>query len=305
MQELNQQYYDQDLISFEQYQQNKTAIEQEAAETRQAIQQQAFDAVNGLMQSASGLFSALQQREISAVDNKYKSRIAAAKKAGKDTTKLEEQMEAEKAEIQKKYAQKQFKLQVLQIIAATAQSIANVWKEWAWNPAVAAAFSAAAAAQGAIQLATAKAQADQAAGLYDGGFSEGYTAKGNPREQAGVIPVHKNEFVANHKAVANSQIRPVLDVIDRHQKLGDIQMLNATRMLEEAYGGGRYRGGYTRGGAADDSQEFSDPSLFIGPNGEVVRLLRAIESNTADSLTVRELRREIRQQERLEQNASR
>ena len=305
MQELNQQYYDQDLISFEQYQQNKTAIEQEAADTRQAIQQQAFDTVNGLMQSASGLFSALQQREISAVDKKYKSRIAAAKKAGKDTTKLEEQMEAEKAEIQKKYAQKQFKLQVLQIIAATAQSIANVWKEWAWNPAVAAAFTAVAAAQGAIQLATAKAQADQAAGLYDGGFSEGYTAKGNPREQAGVIPVHKSEFVANHKAVANSQIRPVLDVIDRHQKLGDIQMLNATRMLEEAYGGGRYRGGYTRGGAADDSQEFSDPSLFIGPDGEVVRLLRAIESNTADSLTVRKLRREIRQQERLEQNASR
>ena len=305
MQELNQQYYDQDLISFEQYQQNKTAIEQEAADTRQAIQQQAFDTVNGLMQSASGLFSALQQREISAVDKKYKSRIAAAKKAGKDTTKLEEQMEAEKAEIQKKYAQKQFKLQVLQIIAATAQSIANVWKEWAWNPAVAAAFTAVAAAQGAIQLATAKAQVDQAAGLYDGGFSEGYTAKGNPREQAGVIPVHKSEFVANHKAVANSQIRPVLDVIDRHQKLGDIQMLNATRMLEEAYGGGRYRGGYTRGGAADDSQEFSDPSLFIGPDGEVVRLLRAIESNTADSLTVRKLRREIRQQERLEQNASR
>ena len=305
MQELNQQYYDQDLISFEQYQQNKTAIEQEAADTRQAIQQQAVDTVNGLMQSASGLFSALQQREISAVDKKYKSRIAAAKKAGKDTTKLEEQMEAEKAEIQKKYAQKQFKLQVLQIIAATAQSIANVWKEWAWNPAVAAAFTAVAAAQGAIQLATAKAQADQAAGLYDGGFSEGYTAKGNPREQAGVIPVHKSEFVANHKAVANSQIRPVLDVIDRHQKLGDIQMLNATRMLEEAYGGGRYRGGYTRGGAADDSQEFSDPSLFIGPDGEVVRLLRAIESNTADSLTVRKLRREIRQQERLEQNASR
>ena len=301
MQELNQQYYDQDLISFEQYQQNKTAIEQEAAETRQAIQQQAFDAVNGLMQSASGLFSAMQQREVSAVDKKYKNQIAAAKKAGKDTTKLEEQMETEKAEIQKKYAQKQFKLQVLQIIAATAQSIANVWREWAWQPGVAAALSALAAAQGVIQLATAKAQADQAAGLYEGGYSEGYTAKGDPHKQAGVVPVHQNEFVANHHAVANPEIRPLLDVIDRHQKIGDIRMLNSTRMLEEAYGGGRARGGYTN---SDDP--LGDPGIaFRREDDEVMQLLRAIESNTADSLTVRELRKKIKQEERLEQNASR
>lgn len=301
MREANQAAYDQELISYQQYQENMTSIAQQESDARQAIQQQAFDAVNGLMSSASGLFSALQQREVSAVDKKYKIQIAAAKKAGKDTTKLEEQMEAEKAEIQKKYAQKQFKLQVLQIIAATAQSIANVWKEWAWQPAVAAALSAAAAAQGAIQLATAKAQADQAAGLYEGGYSEGYTAKGDPHKQAGVIPVHQNEFVANHHAVANPEIRPLLDVIDRHQKIGDIRMLNSTRMLEEAYGGGRARGGYTN---SDDPS--GDPgTTFRREDDEVMQLLRAIENNTADSLTVRELRKKIKQEERLEQNASR
>jgi hypothetical protein len=36
-----------------------------------------------------------------------------------------------------------------------------------------------------------------------------------------------------------------------------------------------------------------------------MQLLRAIESNTADSLTVRELRKKIKQEERLEQNAGR
>ena len=49
---------------------------------------------------------------------------------------------------------------------------------------------AATAAAGAMQLATAKMAADQAEGLYQGGYSddyeEGYTRKGNPREQAGV-----------------------------------------------------------------------------------------------------------------------
>lgn len=301
MLELNQQYYDQDLISFQQYQQNKTMIAQQEEDARQAIQQAAIDTGNQLLQSAGQLFSLMQNREMSAVEKRYKSQINAAKKAGKDTTKLEEQMEAEKAAIQKKYAQKQFKLQVLQIIAATAQSIANVWKTWSAQPAIAAALSALAAAQGAIQLATAKAQADQAAGLYEGGYSEGYTAKGDPHKQAGVIPVHQNEFVANHHAVANPEIRPLLDVIDRHQKIGDIRMLNSTRMLEEAYGGGRARGGYTN---SDDP--LGDPGIaFRREDDEVMQLLRAIESNTADSLTVRELRKKIKQEERLEQNASR
>ncbi|SFC44107.1 phage tail tape measure protein, TP901 family, core region [Xylanibacter ruminicola] len=301
MLELNQQYYDQDLISFQQYQQNKTMIAQQEEDARQAIQQAAIDTGNQLLQSAGQLFSLMQNREVSAVEKRYKSQINAAKKAGKDTTKLEEQMEAEKAAIQKKYAQKQFKLQVLQIIAATAQSIANVWKTWSAQPAIAAALSALAAAQGAIQLATAKAQADQAAGLYEGGYSEGYTAKGDPHKQAGVIPVHQNEFVANHHAVANPEIRPLLDVIDRHQKIGDIRMLNSTRMLEEAYGGGRARGGYTN---SDDPS--GDPGItFRREDDEVMQLLRAIESNTADSLTVRELRKKIKQEERLEQNASR
>lgn len=301
MQELNQQYYDQDLISFQQYQQNKTMIAQQEEDARQAIQQAAIDTGNQLLQSAGQLFSLMQNREISTVEKRYKSQINAAKKAGKDTTKLEEQMEAEKAAIQKKYAQKQFKLQVLQIIAATAQSIANVWKTWSAQPAIAAALSALAAAQGAIQLATAKAQADQAAGLYEGGYSEGYTAKGDPHKQAGVIPVHQNEFVANSHAVANPEIRPLLDVIDRHQKIGDIRMLNSTRMLEEAYGGGRARGGYTN---SDDP--LGDPGIaFRREDDEVMQLLRAIESNTADSLTVRELRKKIKQEERLEQNASR
>lgn len=301
MRELNQQYYDQDLISFQQYQQNKTTIAQQEEDARQAIQQAAIDTGNQLLQSAGQLFSLMQNREISTVEKRYKTQINAARKAGKDTTKLEEQMEAEKSAIQKKYAQKQFKLQILQIIAATAQSIANIWKEWGAVPAVAAALSAFAAAQGAIQLATAKAQADQAAGLYKGGYSEGYTAKGDPHKQAGVIPVHQNEFVANHHAVANPEIRPLLDVIDRHQKIGDIRMLNSTRMLEEAYGGGRARGGYTN---SDDP--LGDPGIaFRREDDEVMQLLRAIESNTADSLTVRELRKKIKQEERLEQNASR
>ena len=306
--EMNQAYYDADLISFEQYQQNKTAIEQEQSEARTAITQAAMDTVNQAMAAAQQLFQVSQQRETNAVEKKYKKLIEQARKNGKDTTKLEEQKEAEINEIRKKYAQKQFKLQILQIIAATAQSIANIWKEWGAFPAVAAALTALAAAQGTIQLATAKAQADQAEGLYSGGYSdeyqEGYTRKGDPKKQAGVIPVHRNEFVANHKAVANPEVRPVLDVIDRHQKAGDISMLNATKLLEEAYGHGRYRGGYTQGNDDEDTagNEKRDQQNI---QSDITDILRRIEENTSDALTIREVRDAIRRQERLEQNAHR
>lgn len=305
---LNDEYRQQDLISEQQYQQNKTDILQAAADERTRIEQAAQQAVGDLLQSASQLFSAMQQRETAEVDAKYKKRIAAAKKQGKDTTKLEEQMQAEKDAIQKKYAQKQFLVQVLQIVASTATGIAKTIAELGMPFAIP--FVAMTAAAGAMQLASAKAAADQAAGLYEGGYSddyqEGYTDRGNPREQAGVIPVHKNEFVANHKAVANPEVRPVLDVIDRHQRAGDIQMLNATRMLEEAYGRGRYRGGYTNDGGQEPSSLNPQPStLHQAIDSETKEILRRIADNTADSLTVRELRREIAHQERLEQRARR
>ena len=291
----------QELLGWQRTQQMKTQILEEEEQKRTEIQQAAMNSANQLLQSTTALFSALQQRETAQVDAKYKRLIAAAKKQGRDTTKLEEQQEAERMEIQKRYAQKQFKLQVLQIISATAQAIANVWKQWAATPPIAAALSAVAAAQGAMQLATAKAQADQAAGLYEGGYSEGYTRSGDPRRQAGVIPVHQSEFVANHHTVGNRQLRPLLDVIDRHQRRGDVQLLNATRLLEEAYGRGRYGGGYTAATAT--------PAVVTSPTTEattnLLPVLERIEQNTARSLTVRGLRQEISHEEQLERNARR
>lgn len=291
----------QELLGWQRTQQMKTQILAEEEQKRTEIQQAAMNSANQLLQSTTALFSALQQRETAQVDAKYKRLIAAAKKQGRDTTKLEEQQEAERMEIQKRYAQKQFKLQVLQIISATAQAIANVWKQWAATPPIAAALSAVAAAQGAMQLATAKAQADQAAGLYEGGYSEGYTRSGDPRRQAGVIPVHQSEFVANHHTVGNRQLRPLLDVIDRHQRRGDVQLLNATRLLEEAYGRGRYGGGYTAATAT--------PAVVTSPTTEtttnLLPVLERIEQNTARSLTVRGLRQEISHEEQLERNARR
>ena len=300
MRQLNDEYLRQNLISYQQYQDNLTKIAQEQETQRTQIQQAATDATQQLLQSATSFFSAMQSRETAEVDAKYKRMIAAAKKQGKDTAKLEQQQETERAAIAKKYADRNFKMQVLQIIGNTAQGISKTIAELGMPWAVP--FVAMAAAAGAMQLASAKAAAEQAAGLYEGGYSEGYTKKGNPRRQAGVIPVHQNEFVANHHAVANPAVRPVLDVIDRHQRIGDIRMLNATRLLEEAYGPGRYRGGYTHPATVPDG---SPSGLSATIADQILPVLTRIEQNTASSLTVRSLRDEIRHEERLEQNARR
>lgn len=314
MRQLNEEYLQQNLISYQQYQDNLTRIAQEQEAQRQQLQQAAIDATQQLLSSASSFFSAMQQRETAQVDAKYKRLIDAAKKQGKDTTKLEEQQQTEKAAIAKKYADRNFKIQVLQIIANTAQGISKTIAELGMPWAVP--FVAMAAAAGAMQLAAAKASAEQAAGLYSGGYTasagsasgvEGYTRRGDPRRQAGFIPVHQNEFVANHLAVANPHLRPVLDVIDRHQHLGDIQMLNATRLLDEAYGQGRYQGGYTRSAtssAPGGSAAVSDASPSETAD-RLLPILTRIEQNTARSLTVRRLRDEIAHEERLEQNARR
>ena len=317
MTRLNEQFYEQGRISYEQYQQNLTEIAQKEETQRQQIQQAAMDGAQQLLNSASSLFQAMQQRETNAVDAKYKKMIAAAKKQGKDTAKLEEQQELEKAAIKKKYADRQFKIQVLQIVANTAQGISKTIAELGMPWAIP--FVAMAAAAGAMQLAAAKASADEAAGLYKGGFSgaydgatvpgasasgvQGYTKKGNPKDRAGMIPVHKNEFVANHHAVANPQVKPVLDVIDAHQRRGDIQMLNATRLLDEAYG--RYRGGYTGTAAATSASSAPYAATPSQSSADLLPILMRIEENTARSLTVRRLREEISHEEQLERNARR
>lgn len=304
--QVEQQLLQLQLQQQQQHQQEETESIASSEEKRKNIKQATIDAVNNLLSSSSQLFSAMQQREISQVEAKYKKLIDAAKKQGKDTTKLEEKLEKEKSDIQKKYAEKQFMLNVLQIVASTATGIARLWKDLPFYAALP--LTAVVAASGAAQLASAKMAADQAAGLYSGGYSddyqEGYTRKGDPRKQAGVIPVHQNEFVANHRAVANPEVRPVLDVIDRHQRAGDIHMLNSTRLLEEAYGRGRYCGGYSRT-APDTLTPVPDDSPSGTAADRLIPILTRIEQNTARSLTVRTLREEIAHEEQLERNARR
>lgn len=311
---LNQMYAD-DLVSFEEYQEEKTHIAEEQEEMRKEIAQSAMQVVGQAASSASQLINALQDAEISKVERKYDKQIQEARKAGKDTTKLEEEKEAAVNEIKKKYADKQFAANILQILSSTAVGIMRCYSDL--GPILGTVSAAIVAAQGAAQVAVAKQQRDEAKGLYSGGYTndyiEGYTAPGNPHDTAGVIPVHKNEFVANHEAVANPAVKQFLDVFDVAQKRGTIRMLNTTQILEQVRTrGGRYEGGYTDTGTGDAR---SSASPFAGMTAEqrsqVVVLLqennRLLTILTEKELVVdpRKVRDAINRVNRLEKNVSR
>lgn len=312
---------DADLISEEEYQDKMNEIVREKSEKRAEIQKASMQVVADLAGSFSQLFSALMDGEIQKVESRYDKQIAAAKAAGKDTTKLEEQKEAEINAIKKKYADKQFAAAVLQVTATTAITAMEAYKAMAGIPVVGPALGAAAAAAaimaGAAQIAVAKQQRDEAKGLKSGGYSEeyvqGYTHTGNPDDVAGVIPVHKNEFVANHVAVANPHVKRFLDVFDLAQKDGSIRWINTTQILERTRTqAGRYSGGYSGTSASSNTVNVggTDTQVLQMLN-RIILLLQAGNANTDKManqgipLDVRTIRDGLKKLDRLEANVSR
>ena len=319
---LLEAFHDAGIISELEYQDRLTEINRQKEEERAQIRKSALDTFNQLAGSVSQLMSAMQDREISNIENRYDAQIKAAQKAGKDTTELEEQKEEAVMAVKRKYADKQFALQVLQVTASTAVSAMEAYKAMAGipivGPALGAAAAAAAVVAGMAQIAVAKQQADEAKGLYTGGYSDeyvqGYTAKGNSRDVAGVIPVHKNEFVTNHEGVSNPHVKQFLDVFDIAQKNGTIGMINTTQILQQIrYKGGRYTGGYTDdgsnplpgGGTGSSSYDITTLlQLILAALRKSNEHLTRIAAKDL-SVNVRSIRDGIKRVEMLERNASR
>lgn len=319
---LLEAFHDAGIISEMEYQDRLSEINKQKEEERAQVRKAALDTFNQLAGSMSQLMNAMQDSEISKIEKRYDAQIKAAQKEGKDTTELEEQKEEAILAVKRKYADKQFALQVLQVTASTAVSAMEAYKAMAGIPGVGPALGAAAAAAAVIagmaQIAVAKQQADEAKGLYTGGYSDdyvqGYTAKGDSHDVAGVIPVHKNEFVTNHEGVANPHVKQFLDVFDIAQKNGTIGMLNTTQILQQVrVRSGRYSGGYTDDTTNPipvDNGGFSSSEILAWIKIIAKELQKSnihLSAIAAKDLTVnvRSVRDGIKRLEMLEKNASR
>lgn len=186
----------------------------------------AYNGINNILSAASAYAQACSDLEQAKISKNYEKQIAAAGNNSKKKKKLEEKRDKELAAAKSKANKKAIKIEIAQAIASTAMAAINAYSSAAaikgtgWLLAPIAAGMATAA--GMMQIATIKKQHQaEAAGYYEGG----YTGGNRYRKEAGVV--HEGEFVANHRAVNNTSIRPAFDLIDRAQRANTIGSLTA------------------------------------------------------------------------------
>ena len=139
-----------------------------------------------------------------------------------------------------------------------------------------------------MQIAAIKKQhaAQEASGYYSGGFSGGTRY----RREAGIV--HEGEFVANHDAVNNPQLLPVLQLIDIAQRNNTVARLTAedvSRTLPGSALSVQYAALPTQQATKQVAQIITDPAYprqaappneqsditpMLSENSELLRLLR-------------------------------
>ena len=186
----------------------------------------AYNGINNILSSASAYAQACSDLEQAKISKNYEKQIAGAGNNSKKKKKLEEKRDKELAAAKSKANKKSMKIEIAQAIASTAMAAINAYSSAAAIPGtgwiMAPIAAGLATAAGMMQIATIKKQHQaEAAGFYEGG----YTGGNRYRKEAGVV--HEGEFVANHRAVNNSSIRPAFDLIDRAQRANTVGSLTA------------------------------------------------------------------------------
>lgn len=268
-----QELYDAELEQLEMQHEQGLLSEEEYEEAKKQMKMQkwkeSFDYYHGLFSNA---VNALQDAEMANVDAKYDAEIEAARKAGKDTTKLEEKKAQEQLEIQKKYADVNFAIKASQIIADTATSIMKAYADL--GPIAGSIAAALMGVTGIAQLAAANAEREKvkrmtlkggsssssatgervATGKEEGGYMDvereqdgkRFHAKYDPRRRGfvdrptvivGEGPAGQSkEWIASNAAVENPTVRPVLDVLDQAQRAGTVRTLDLNKFLLQQRG---------------------------------------------------------------------
>nr|DAR94759.1 MAG TPA: tail tape measure protein [Caudoviricetes sp.] len=186
----------------------------------------AYSTFGAVVSTFSDLQRAEADAQVARTEREYDAKIKAAEGDREQTEKLEAEKQAAVAKIKNDYNQRAANIQVAQALAGGAMAAINAYSSAAAIPIVghvlAPIAAALAVATTAAQIATIRKQAEaQQSGYYEGGFTPGRRY----RRTAGVV--HEGEFVANHKAVNNPAVLPVLRLIDHAQRNNTIASLTA------------------------------------------------------------------------------
>ena len=223
--------------------------------------QAAFAIMSSALSQYSAYANAERDLELAKIEDRYDREIEAAGKNTKKKEQLEKEKEEKIAKIKTEHNNKAMKIEIAQAIAQTAMSAIAAYSAGlqVGGPAgliIAPIAAALAVAAGAIQIATIQKQHQaQAIGFYDGG----YTGRSlDNHKEVGVV--HANEFVANHKAVANPRLKPLFSLLDSAQRNNTVGSLTA-QDVSVALGQGR--GVVARAEVGNSATELVGQSLVV------------------------------------------
>ncbi|RGN43835.1 MULTISPECIES: hypothetical protein [unclassified Bacteroides] len=280
---LNQQ--EQYNLELQQLKDHLAAEELTQEEYEEAVQnlkiksaKQQFDYYSNLM---GGAVQALQQAEMDNIDAKYDVEIEAAKGNAEEVERLENEKAQKKLDVQKKYADVNFAIEVSQIMANTAVAIMQAFAQL--GPIGGAVAAALMTVTGAAQVASANAERKKVKNMTLSGSSssgrETGTRVATGREKGGKVDVTRaqdgklfpdaeydpdargfidrptvivgegpagrsKEWVASNAAVNNPTIAPFLQLLDAHQQAGDISTIDLNQIMRQ-----RMAAGYASGGS--------------------------------------------------------
>lgn len=257
-----QRMYDLQLIAEEEFQKRKQELIQEYTKSNIEIQteawQNAFEVASQMLNQRAELTSALQEAEFQQVEAWKEKELALAGDNAEEQTRIEEEAEAKKLEIQKKYADADMAINIAKTIAEGAVAAMKALADL--GPIAGAVMAGIIAATTVAQVAVIVAQRNAiknassassssagaaAAGGVDGFSEGGYTGNGGRLEPAGIV--HRGEYV-----VAAPELR---DPAVAAQVAG-IERLRLSRV------GGRSRlPGFADGGYTDTAAALQTPEV--------------------------------------------
>lgn len=243
----------------------------------------AFAVMNAGIKSYTDYANASRDLEVKKVEKSYDAQIEAAGNNEKKRKKLEEQKQKDVAAIKTKYDKRAMAMEMAQAVASTAMAAINAYASAAKIPAIGYIIAPIAAsmalAAGAMQIATIKKQHQvQQMGYYEGGFTG---RDGNNRREVGVV--HANEFVANHQAVANPELLPVLRLIDQAQRNNTVGSLTGED-VSRALGQGAILGDMTVAQQRTAAREDRSMQLVAASMEQQTAAINELNSRLADGI---------------------
>ena len=225
------------LISEEEYLARKAELTRKHAEEIAGIETEgwtgALEVAQEVLGHMSSAVSSARDAEYANLDAWKERELSLAGDNAEKREQIEEQYEAKKLEIQKKYADIDMGIQIAQAIAAGALASIQAWNAAGGQPILAGIIMALIAATTAAQVATIVAQrnaiknssagsgssasAASSSSAQASGFSEGgYTGDGGRMEVAGVV--HRGEYVVPQPELRDPYVRSVVASIEARRR---------------------------------------------------------------------------------------